>query len=70
MAEPVQQDVPPQSLPTLPGSQDRNCTLCGGLWQRSLGLPPIHTPAAGHTDADWAAYATANSLSPPVAQWQ
>jgi cellulase/cellobiase CelA1 len=69
MAEPEQHDVPPQTQPTLPGSQDRTCTLCGGLWQRSLGLPPVHTPGP-HTDADWAAWASANGKTDPVARWQ
>jgi len=41
---------------------DMKCTLCGAIWIQMV-------PACSHTEAEWDAYKTANSLSDPYRRW-
>ena len=48
-----------------PGSRMVSCTLCGQQWDKWTQPVQPHTPAAGHTDADWDAWRKAQV--PPYA---
>ena len=38
------------------GPTQLTCTLCGQLWDKTASVLQPHTPAAGHTEADWDAW--------------
>jgi len=43
------------------------CALCGVVWHReTIDAAPFPDPPHNHTQADWDAYITANSLDPKI----